>query len=171
MMRIVKLIVITLLVCLFGKPALAHKLNAAETSISYNQRTKNLEIVHRFFMHDVNHLIQAYYKNKTDKPLEGVDETLFTDYIIENTKLNLIDKNGEKLTYSYIGSEQDGKHYFIYQEVSSNLVKPLAEVEIDVTTMQNKWKPKYWLFNISLKDKFQNSFVLDSNSYKKALAL
>ncbi len=149
------------LACLFSKPVLAHKLNAAESTIEYNPRTELIEIVHRFYLHDVNHLTQALAK--TDKGINSQEAKyqVFTKYILDNLEIQF--GLASSLNVNFVGSEKESKYFYIYQEYrGESLTEALSSISISINTMKNSWKPKYWLFQIDVSAKLKQSFVLDN---------
>ncbi len=153
------------LVCFLGKQALAHKLNAAETSIKFNPRTDSLEIIHKFYMHDVNHLTQQLFSEESNKEIINKEQA-FVNYILRNLSLKFVPLNS---SVNYLGFEQEGKYLYIYQETKVSEQKDIESVRADIKAMQNSWVPTHWLFLIELETTKQRSFVLNKNDMHNSI--
>ena len=162
-MKTLKLyLLILMLVGFSNQSAQAHRLDATETSVSFNQRSQHIEVIHKFYLHDVNHLIQQHFAANPDADKADKNQA-FVEYILTSVKLN-IHSIDEPL--SYIGSEEDGKFFYIYQEVSVNNVEEVGFVEVDTKKMENSWKPTHWLFSIDIHPNASKSFVLKKAEYE-----
>ena len=47
-------------------PAFAHQQKAAETTVLFNKRSGELEVTHRFYLHDTEHAVQALFDKNAD---------------------------------------------------------------------------------------------------------
>ncbi len=158
------LFVVLVLACLYATPVLSHKLNAAETTIKQNPRTDSIEIVHRFYLHDVNHLMQALGKTKTGTVNDDDKYQAFTQYIIEN--LNISFNTTQNIPLTFVGSELENKYFYIYQEFKDTSSSDSAlRLSADINKMKTSWKPNYWLFQLEIGQKELQSFVLDKQTY------
>lgn len=171
MIKAFKYILITTisLACIYSKSVVAHKLNAAETNINFNERTNAIEVIHRFYLHDVNHLIQQHYA-KYKKNEEESEYQVFVKYILNNLELNFQAASNKNLPISYIGSEQENKHFYIYQELKLGNSKELGKVSVSIESMRNGWKPNYWLFSIQLSN-LKDNFILEKSTLEKTFTL
>lgn len=157
-----------LLACFYSKPVFSHKLNAAETTINFNDRAKTIEIVHRFYLHDVNHLVQQHY-SKHKKAKDEEHYNVFVQYILNNLELKFKRADNSFYKISNIGSESEKKHFFIYQEISLEQEK-LSEVSVSIKSMQNQWLPNYWLFSIEVPG-LDDDFVLEKSILEKTVTV
>ena len=45
---------------------MAHQLKSSVTTVLFNQRTHNIELMHRFYLHDTEHAVGNLFKGKVD---------------------------------------------------------------------------------------------------------
>ena len=96
----------------------AHQQKEAYISVLFHQRTGNLEISHRFLIHDAEHVLDALFEGKND--ILGKPETRqrFAQYVQQHFALASVegDENASELVLNTVGHEVEGKYFWIYQE-------------------------------------------------------
>lgn len=98
-------------------PAHAHQLRAAITKVLFNKNTGNLEIMHRFYLHDTEHAVQMLFDKKADiRNSEGTRE-LFANYVSNRFAIKPL--NGEELKLTPVGHEIERIYFWVYQEVKA----------------------------------------------------
>ena len=92
----------------------AHELKTALSTVLFNKRTGNIEVVHRFNIHDAEHAVREVFGRSAD--IVGSKETqdTFADYVVE--RFSLLNIEGVPVPLEYLGFEVDGKFFWIYQE-------------------------------------------------------
>lgn len=45
----------------------AHQIKAAITTVLFNPRTENIEVMHRFNLHDAEHAVKALFDKRADR--------------------------------------------------------------------------------------------------------
>ena len=51
-----------IIVCfLIAAPSMAHQLKSSVTTVLFNQRTHNIELMHRFYLHDTEHAVGSLF--------------------------------------------------------------------------------------------------------------
>ena len=101
-------------VLLAGEPALAHQQKAALTEILFNPRTENIEVVHRFILHDAEHAVRK--ELGIGEGLVGSPETqmAFAGYVAE--RFVLARPDGTPIPLTLLGAEIEGGYLWVYQE-------------------------------------------------------
>ena len=141
--------------CVLSFSANAHQQKEAYTTLFFNERTNNLEIMHRFYLHDVEHAINslnANNKNTDEKTVESDGSALktFSAYIQSHFQIRSIEDDGIEL--DYVGAEIEGKYLWVYQELSmSNLDKNLKALKLNMTALQEVWPKQINHINIEKK--------------------
>lgn len=105
-----------------ANPSTAHKYYATLSLIDYNPRSSNFEIVHRFFVHDVEEVLsskageEVFWDNpdKMEPMLKALLASEFS-FVIDGL---------EKSEPEYIGFEVEGELMFIYQTVAYQGERP-----------------------------------------------
>ncbi|PCI62410.1 MAG: hypothetical protein COB35_04040 [Gammaproteobacteria bacterium] len=108
------MLLVTLLVTLFGSiaPLSAHRFFFGITDINVNHKTKHIEIIHQFTLHDVENLI-AQQQQVNFSPEHPQYEQLIRQYFEKHFK---IQNNSTSIKLDWIGLELVRDKLFIYQE-------------------------------------------------------
>jgi uncharacterized protein DUF6702 len=107
----------TLLTALAGlslvtAPTLAHRMHAGVTEIAVNERTGELEIIHRVYGHD---LMEALDRTDLDADTYlATPDGLAAVGAYAGRTFRMADTDGELLDLSYVGAEADGEFTWIY---------------------------------------------------------
>ena len=95
-------------------PALSHQIKSAISTVLFNANSGNLEVMHRFFLHDAEHAVKIIADKNADIIADESTQQLFADYVTE--RFNIIENNAP-LPLEKVGYELDGKFLWVYQEV------------------------------------------------------
>ena len=117
-------VVAVMLSCMlfFCAPLQAHQMKTAVTKLLFNDRSGQLEIMHRFYLHDAEHAVKHLHGKGADIHQHEATRAAFAAYVAAHFKIKL---NGETLNLQLLGSELDGRHIWVYQEISL----PKAELQ------------------------------------------
>lgn len=107
---------LALLLMLVTQLAAAHQIKAAITTVLFNTHTQNIEVMHRFNLHDAEHAVKALFDKKADILGDSATQQAFADYVAE--RFALLNANGEPLTLNSVGYEIEGKFFWVYQETA-----------------------------------------------------
>ena len=98
--------------------AWAHQKKTAVTTILFNERTANIEVMHRFLIHDAEHAVKQIrggsFGQGADIIASEQTRQAFSQYASE--RFSIRDQNGELLELTLLGSEIDGGSIWVYQE-------------------------------------------------------
>lgn len=95
----------------------AHQQKVAISTILFNDRTQNIEVMHRFQLHDAEHAVKRLFEGDADIYQSEKTQQDFVAYVL--SRFSLQRQNGETLPLTLVGSEVDGKHMWVYQEVAT----------------------------------------------------
>ncbi|RUO47898.1 DUF6702 family protein [Pseudidiomarina donghaiensis] len=124
--------------------ASAHQLKTASTTILFNERTGNIEVLHRFFLHDAEHAVKQLFDKEADiHQLERTREQ-FSDYVQQRFSLATLDN--QTLPLSHVGYEIDGNNFWVYQETP--VVANLKGLKIRHKALQDVWQSQQNLVNV-----------------------
>ena len=101
--------------------SIAHEQKTALTDILYNERTGNIEIAHRFILHDAEHTLHKATKLKGDLTKSPEAQAAFADYVADRFELKLDD--GTVLPLTLVGQELERGYFWVYQE--TKIPKPV----------------------------------------------
>ncbi|MCG8442737.1 MAG: hypothetical protein MI723_13125, partial [Caulobacterales bacterium] len=104
-----------------GGPARAHRLHMGLTTIDWRAEAGRLEVVHRFYAHDMAAALGAAAPDGDLAELRARAHAAL--YVAEQFRL----ADGETpLTLDLIGAELEGEYLFVYQEIA--LLAPPAQL-------------------------------------------
>ncbi len=123
--------------------AVAHQQKYATTNISINERTGNLEVVHRFLVHDAEHVVKQLFSHTADFNHQPETQQAFADYVIEHFQLKL---NDQSFPIETVGFESDEKFFWVYQEI----VKPptIVTISMNQSALHEIWPRQINLVNV-----------------------
>ncbi|MBT5072627.1 MAG: hypothetical protein HOJ34_11475 [Kordiimonadaceae bacterium] len=98
-------------------PAYAHQLRSAITKVLFNKNTGNLEVMHRFYLHDTEHAVQMLFDKKADIRNSADSQELFANYVGQRFAIKPLD--GEELKLKPVGHEIERIYFWVYQEVKA----------------------------------------------------
>lgn len=112
----------------------AHQQKQSFTTLLFNSRTGNLEVSHRFLLHDAEHVLGSLFEEKSDLVADPQSRSRFAQYIEQY--FNLQDENRQALALHTVGNEVEGKYFWVYQEISAPDAKRLW---VRHTALQEVW--------------------------------
>ncbi|MFK8010866.1 MAG: DUF6702 family protein [Marinicellaceae bacterium] len=154
------------LMLLFVGVASAHQQKEAYTTVLFNERTGNLEISHRFYIHDAEHALAKEIKANADLNHDKETQKLFTFYVSENFSLK--DNDNNLITFSIVGSEVDGKYFWVYQETP--ITDAMTAFKVSMTALQDVWPKQINHINFE-KNKTIRSVRMNQNDVWKSISL
>ncbi|WP_205701955.1 DUF6702 family protein [Pseudidiomarina mangrovi] len=141
--------------------AWAHQLHTASTTVAYNPRSGNIEVMHRFFLHDAEHAVKQLFDAKADIHSNAVTQQQFADYAA--SQFELAPLSGDSLALQLVGFQIDGRDFWVYQEVA----RPgdLTGFMIRQPVLQEIWSSQRNLVNVEgFSDALQSvTFSRDDN--------
>lgn len=115
-----------LLACACALPAWAHDFHVGIAEVSYNERTKSLEVVHTYMSHDVDALLGNLYGRQFDLS-DPDDQAVFRQYV---EKQFWISGAGKRIPLNWVGMTADAENITVFQEAPAT---PLSQA----TTIHN----------------------------------
>lgn len=159
-----------LVCCLFTTPAFAHQQKSAVTQVLYNSRTGNLEIAHRFYLHDAEHATKQIASLQADLDVHHADilgdestRAAFAAYVM--ARFAILDEQQQPLPLNAVGYELDGKFFWVYAETPIPTSNKLV-VRHDV--LRDIWSEQSNLLNIEGKGQIKS---LDFSGKAKLLSV
>ncbi len=95
-------------------PAFAHQQKTAISRVFFNPRTKNVEIEHRFYIHDAEHAVKQLFDKNADILGNEESRATFADYVAKG--FAIAGPDGNILQMKDVGYEMDGRFFWVYQE-------------------------------------------------------
>jgi len=110
------------IISIVSTTAYAHQQKESYTSLLFNQRSGNVEVSHRFSIHDAEHVLNVLLDVSGDLSTDAESRNQFAAYIEKNFSIR--DDTGKTFTLITIGHEVDEKYFWLYQEI------PIPETEV-----------------------------------------
>lgn len=137
-----------LLACTFPPGVSAHQQKTAVTRILFNPNTGNIEVMHRFFVHDAEHAASLIFGERQALMESAESRELFSSYVINGFAVEAHYEDGStaELDLTLLGSEIDGQYLWVYQEI------PQTEMVVAMTIvnlgLRDVWADQSNLVNI-----------------------
>ena len=110
-------------------PARAHEFHVSICDISVNAKTRNIEIVHAYTMHDIDAAFRVMHGRSIDLS-QPADEGLLRTYF---DKFFIIENSGKsRLPISWVGISNEGETLTVYQEFPRSLLRAGASMQNSV---------------------------------------
>lgn len=165
-MQVNKLISFFLLLSSFvvivgANPVFAHQQKSAETTMLISKDHQQLEVTHRFYLHDTEHAVQAILDKKADIINSKNTQQQFADYVATQfAAQTLID---EDLSFINVGYEVEGKFFWVYQEAL--LPGPLKGIKVFNGALRELWPTQINMVNIEGQGKVRTLYFNDQNDW------
>ncbi|MFT6123378.1 MAG: hypothetical protein ACJASG_001910 [Oleiphilaceae bacterium] len=139
----------------------AHQQKTAISTVLFNARTENIEIMHRFRVHDAEHAVKEILGKDADIIDSKLTQKQFGDYV--NERFSLFDSDEKPLSLKMVGVELDGKFIWVYQETKlAPLSKQLDNMTIRHNALRDLWPEQVNTINVEGKGKLQTLTFADS---------
>lgn len=122
----------------------AHQLKAAITTVLFNERTNNIEVSHRFYLHDSEHAVQHIYNKNADLIKDEKTQQQFSGYVEGQFKLKTL--ANKPLTLNSVGYQIEGKFFWVYQEVT--IPKEVKGLKMSHGALRELWPTQINMVNI-----------------------
>ena len=143
----------------FAVPSvLAHQQKMAITTVFFNPRTKNLEVMHRFDLHDAEHAVKEIFDGNADIMKSEQTQTDFANYVVERFAMYSLNK--VELPLAFVGTELEGKHFWVYQETAAPA--DLTGLYIEHNALRDIWHKQTNTINVEGMGNIQTLTFTDS---------
>lgn len=141
----------------------AHEQKAALTDIFYNQRTGNLEIAHRFSIHDAEHALHEATDLTGDLAQSPEARAAFAKYVADRFELSFKDKSTLKLTL--VGQELERGYLWVYQEtkipepvgtpflIENTILQDVVKGQVNTVNVRSRSNVSTFMFEVNTKRK------------------
>lgn len=139
---------------LFVSTSFAHQQKTAVTRILFNPNTGNIEVMHRFFIHDAEHAASLIFGERQSFLESEESRQLFSNYVINRFAIEATFADGEvqELQLEHVGEEVDGQFLWVYQEVPGSEV--ITAMTIVNLALRDVWPDQANLVNIERDGEF-----------------
>ncbi len=138
--------------------AAAHQQKMAITTVLFNPRTQNLEVMHRFDLHDAEHAVKEIFDADADIMLSDKTQSDFAKYVVE--RFAIFNMKKLQIPLSFVGTELEGQHFWVYQETPSPT--NLTGLYIQHNALRDIWHQQTNTINIEGMGDIQTLTFTDS---------
>ncbi len=126
----------------------AHQQKTAVTRILFNPNTGNIEVMHRFFVHDAEHAATLIFGERQTLMESVESRELFSSYVLNrfSVEASFADGSDRALALEYVGQEIDGQFLWVYQEIAAE--EGISELTIVHLALRDVWPDQSNLVNI-----------------------
>ncbi|TGE84790.1 hypothetical protein C7Y70_04390 [Pseudoalteromonas sp. KS88] len=157
-------IMLIFLALLIAAPAMAHQLKASVTTVLFNKRTSNIELMHRFYLHDTEHAVEHLFPGGADIISNKADQQRFVNYVESHVALQTL--NGEPLKLSEVGAQVDGKFFWVYQEAP--IPKGIKGIRMSHGALRDLWPAQVNMVNVEGRGKVKTLHFTQSDTWLEA---
>ena len=160
--RTALLMPLVLLCCLVPSLVIAHEQKTAVTRILFNDSTGNIEVMHRFFIHDAEHAAGVVF-GKAQNLMESADSRkLFSNYVMNRFAIAAEDSRGEtaELNLQYVGEEIEGQFLWVYQEARQ--LQDVNALSVIHVALRDIWPDQANLVNVEKDGQIYSLSFADS---------
>ncbi|MEM6793606.1 MAG: DUF6702 family protein [Acidobacteriota bacterium] len=129
---------------LAAAPLLAHQQKEAVTRVWFNPRTGNVEVMHRFLVHDAEHAIRKLFGADADLLGSAEDRDRFEKYV--HDRFSMADQDGEAIALEAVGHELEGSYLWVYAEAPSP--PGLTALTLSHDALRDVWPRQVNLVNV-----------------------
>src|SRR5690606_15838932 len=97
-----RLLALLLLAGVCGQLA-AHEMKTALTKVLFNQRSGNIEVMHRFYVHDAEHGVKQLFDKSADLLNSEQTQQTFSGYVSEHFALTTL--SGDVINLTLVGGQ------------------------------------------------------------------
>lgn len=138
-----RLLALLLLAGVCGQLA-AHEMKTALTKVLFNQRSGNIEVMHRFYVHDAEHGVKQLFDKGADLLNSEQTQHTFSRYVSEHFALTSL--SGDAINLTLIGGQLDGRFFWVYQEAT--IPTGLDGLRIKHSALQALWPAQVNTVNV-----------------------
>ena len=136
----------------------AHQQKTAISTVLFNPRTQNIEIMHRFRVHDAEHAVKHIFGKNADIIDSKETQKQFGAYV--NQRFKLFDSEEQPLALKMVGVELDGQFFWVYQETTQPA--KLDNMTIRHDALRDLWPEQVNTINVEGKGKLQTLTFADT---------
>ena len=160
------LILVMMVVLAYAGTAIAHPQKAAITEILFNERTGNIEVAHRFSIHDAEHAALKIGEERPDFLGDPNAQKQFQDYAA--SRFALLTQDHTPLPLTLLGSEIEGDHLWVY--VETPIPEDLSVLIIRNDILRDIWPEQSNLVNVKFGSVVRTA-TFDGSDQFKTIAL
>jgi len=122
----------------------AHQQKESITRVLFNSHTGNIEVMHRFFVHDAEHAVKAIFGADADILGSEISRRHFSAYVHERFQMR--GQDGLSLPLTLVGHEIEGRFLWVYAEAPAP--DDLTSLTLVHDALRDLWPDQVNLVNV-----------------------
>jgi hypothetical protein len=144
----------------------AHQQKEAITRVLFNPRTGNIEIMHRFLLHDAEHAVKKLRNGDADVLGSPTDRAYFSKYV--HSHFAIADQDGRGLPLDPVGFEIEGRFLWVYAE--TQIPENVESLTVSHSALLDLWPEQVNLVNVE-RDGVVRSATFTQGSWELTIEL
>jgi hypothetical protein len=124
--------------------AWAHQQKEAITRVLFNPRTDNIEVMHRFLLHDAEHAVKQLRNGEANILDSRDDQEFFSNYV--HQRFTITDQDNRVLPLQAVGHEIEGRFLWVYAETA--IPKDIVSLSMRHDALRDIWPEQVNLVNV-----------------------
>ena len=153
------LLMVTSLV--YSNMTCAHQQKAAETTVLFNKNSGQLEVSHRFYLHDTEHAVQTLFDKSADILDSDKTQQQFAEYVAKQFLVHTL--SDKKLPLTNVGYEVEGKFFWVYQE--TKIPETLQGIKLLNGALRDLWPTQINMVNIEGKGEIRTLYFSENEDW------
>lgn len=149
---------LTALLLIATSAVFAHQQKTAISTVLFNPRTENIEVMHRFSLHDAEHAVRHIFGKNADIIGSAKTQQQFSDYV--SKRFAMSKEGGQSIPLKSAGFEIEGKFFWVYQETAEP--EQLDNLVISHNALRDLWPSQINTINVEGKGDIQTLTFEDS---------
>lgn len=144
---------------LLATPLAAHQQKEAITRVLFNPRTGNIEVMHRFLLHDAEHAVRELFGNAADLIGSADDRDRFENYV--HARFSLADQDGRLIDLAPVGNEIETRFLWVYAEAP--VPDGLQALRLSHGALRDLWPDQVNLVNVEQDKEVQSAIFAEGS--------
>ena len=128
------------------------------TRVLFNDRTGNIEVMHRFYAHDAEHAVKAIVDSDADILGSEASRERFSAYMHE--QFRLLDEDSQPIPLTPVGHEVEGRFLWVYSEAP--IPDGLDALTLVHDALRELWPDQANLVNVDRNGETQSALLAGS---------
>lgn len=137
-------LMLLVLFLLVSGQAWTHQQKEAITRVLFNPRTGNIEVMHRFLIHDAEHAVRQLRNGEANILGSQDDREFFSGYV--HRRFTITDQEHQLLELKAVGHEIEGRFLWVYAETPTP--KGIESLVMRHDALRDIWPEQVNLVNV-----------------------
>lgn len=142
---------IAALALMWVNTATAHQIKAAMTTVLVDPSNEQIELMHRFYLHDTEHAVEELFGEDTDLFQNESDRNRFAKYVHNTVELK--DETGQAIPLTLYSGNIDGQFFWVIQRAP--MPATLSHLQMRHDALRDIWPTQVNMVNFKIQQTVQ----------------